>query len=53
MIDIKDADLETLLYPVSFYKTKTKHIKQTARILLDSYDSDIPKTITEMVKLPG
>lgn len=53
MIEIENTDLEKLLHPVSFYKTKAKHIKQTARILVDTYDSDIPKTITELVKLPG
>lgn len=53
MVDIKDSELEKLLHPVSFYKTKAKHIKQTAKILIDNYESDIPNTIKDLVKLPG
>lgn len=53
MVDIKEAELEKLLHPVSFYKTKAKHIKQTAKILIDNYESDIPNTIKDLVKLPG
>lgn len=53
MVDMKEAELEKLLHPVSFYKTKAKHIKQTAQILITNYESDIPNTIKELVKLPG
>lgn len=53
MIDVNAAELEQLLYPVSFYKTKTKHIKLTSKILVDNYDSDIPKDVKELIKLPG
>lgn len=53
MIDVNAAELEQLLYPVSFYKTKTKHIKLTSKILVDNYDSDIPEDVKELIKLPG
>ncbi|KAH8395707.1 hypothetical protein KR222_010264, partial [Zaprionus bogoriensis] len=45
--------LEGLLYPVSFYKNKAKYLKQTAAILVEKYDQDIPDSIEELLKLPG
>lgn len=51
--NMKPQDLEKLIYPVSFYKNKTKYIQKTAHILIDEYDSDIPNTLEKMMKLPG
>ncbi|XP_049531863.1 endonuclease III-like protein 1 [Anopheles darlingi] len=45
--------LEKLIYPVSFYKNKTKFIKQASQILLDQYGGDIPDSIEGLLKLPG
>lgn len=53
MCEIDAAELEKLLVPVGFYKRKAIYIKNTAKILIDKYDSDIPDSIEEMVKLPG
>ncbi|KAH8263603.1 hypothetical protein KR044_011345, partial [Drosophila immigrans] len=50
---INVADLEKLLHPVSFYKNKAKYVKQTAQILIDKYNEDIPDNIKELLKLPG
>ena len=40
-------ELEKLIYPVGFYKTKARHLKQ-----LSSFNK-VPDTIEELVKLPG
>ncbi|XP_062820368.1 endonuclease III-like protein 1 isoform X1 [Anolis carolinensis] len=48
-----DAVLGQLIYPVGFWKRKVKYIKDTTAILKRDYDSDIPKTVEELVKLPG
>ncbi|XP_050088412.1 uncharacterized protein LOC126572806 [Anopheles aquasalis] len=45
--------LEKLIYPVSFYKNKTKYIKQASQILLDQHGGDIPDSIEGLLKLPG
>ncbi|KAH8413401.1 hypothetical protein KR009_010873 [Drosophila setifemur] len=47
------TELENLLIPVSFYKNKAKHLKQTVEILMDKYDSDIPDNPKELMALPG
>uniref|UniRef100_A0A182JL12 Endonuclease III homolog n=1 Tax=Anopheles atroparvus TaxID=41427 RepID=A0A182JL12_ANOAO len=45
--------LEKLIYPVSFYKNKSKFIKNMSQIVIDQYDGDIPKDIEGLLKLPG
>ena len=45
--------IEKLIYPVSFYRTKAIHVKQTCRMLLDSFGGRIPGTMEELLTLPG
>jgi len=50
-IDIKK--LEKLLYPVGFYKTKAKHLKELPKVIKEKFDGEIPSEIDELVQLPG
>ncbi|KAL4873928.1 hypothetical protein BDV12DRAFT_181840 [Aspergillus spectabilis] len=45
--------LNSLIGTVGFHNNKTKYIKKTAEILRDQYNSDIPSTPAELMKLPG
>ena len=45
--------IERLIYPVGFYKTKAKRIRDIARTLLDKYDSRVPDDLDELLKLKG
>jgi Predicted EndoIII-related endonuclease len=45
--------LNALIRKVGFHNNKTKYLKQVAEILVRDYDSDIPPTVEEMMKLPG
>nr|XP_001402439.2 hypothetical protein ANI_1_176174 [Aspergillus niger CBS 513.88] len=45
--------LNELIAKVGFHNNKTKYIKAAAIILRDQYDSDIPSTAPELMKLPG
>lgn len=54
--DFADADLGSLTEAISsitFYKNKARHIKATARMLRDEFKGKIPKTESELVRLPG
>lgn len=42
-----------MINKVGFHNLKTKYIKQTAEILRDKFDSEIPDTIEGLVSLPG
>lgn len=45
--------LNQLIGTVGFHNNKTKYIKAAALILRDQYNSDIPSTASELMKLPG
>ncbi len=53
MLKIKDRTMEKTIYPVGFYKTKTKNIKSICRILVDKYECRVPDEIDELLKLKG
>lgn len=46
-------ELVALLYPVGFYKTKAKHLKQLPMVLDEEFSGEIPQTVDELIKLPG
>ncbi len=45
--------IEKLIYPVGFYHTKAKSLKETCRILVEKYDGKVPHDLEELLKLPG
>ena len=45
--------IEKLIYPVSFYRHKAKHVKQTCQILVERYHGCVPGTMEELLTLPG
>jgi len=45
--------IERLIYPVSFYRHKAKHVRQTCQILVDKYKGRVPSTMSELLTLPG
>src|ERR1043165_3181213 len=45
--------LETLIRSTGFYRQKAKNLKATARLLLDQHGGEIPRTLAELIKLPG
>ncbi|MGE5358226.1 MAG: endonuclease III domain-containing protein [Bacteroidales bacterium] len=45
--------IERLIYPVSFYKTKARHLKETCRQLVQRFKGRVPSTMEELVSLPG
>src|SRR5688572_20058420 len=46
-------DIEKLIYPVGFYKTKARHLKQLTDILIVRYHAQVPQTREELMALPG
>ena len=48
----READRE-LIYPVSFYRNKAAHVKETCRILVERFDGRVPATMEELLTLPG
>lgn len=46
-------ELENDIKPTGFFRNKTKSIKGCCQGLVDHYGGKVPKTIEEMIKLPG
>ena len=54
--DFANADLETFsneISAITFYRNKAKAIIATANMIRDEFGGEIPKTETELVRLPG
>ena len=53
MMTLTIRRLEQLIYPVSFYRNKAKHLKATCRILVERFAGRVPGTMQELLTLPG
>jgi endonuclease-3 len=53
MLTLTVKQIEKLIYPVSFYRHKAKHVKETCRILVDKFGGVVPQTMEELLTLPG
>jgi endonuclease III len=53
MATLTTSELRRLIYPVSFYRYKARYIRATCRILLDRFGGKVPKTMEELLTLPG
>ena len=45
--------IERLIYPVSFYRNKARHVREACRQLLDRFAGRVPATMDELLTLPG
>lgn len=45
--------LEKLIYPVGFYRTKARKIKEICDVLIQTYQGKVPDEIDELLKLNG
>lgn len=45
--------IERLIYPVSFYRTKAEHVKETCQLLISRFGGTVPGTMEELLTLPG
>lgn len=45
--------IEKLIYPVSFYRTKARHVKLACRQILDNFGGEVPHTMEELLTLAG
>jgi len=52
-IKISTEELERLIYPIGFYKTKAKSIKKIAEIIIREYNNKVPDEFEELIKLPN
>lgn len=46
-------EIEQLIYPVSFYRTKAIHVKETCCQILSRFGGRVPDTMEDLLTLPG
>ncbi len=46
-------EMEKLVYPCGFYKTKARNLKKLPVVLKEKFAGKIPETINELIELPG
>ena len=47
------SELEQDIRSTGFFRNKAKNIKNTCRLLVEKYDSQVPRTMEELLELPG
>ena len=45
--------IEELIFPVSFYRTKAVHVKETCAQIMGRFGGRVPSTMEELLTLPG
>lgn len=47
------SELEEAVRPTGFYKQKARAVQETCRALVDRFGGEVPRSIAELVTLPG
>ena len=47
------AELQGLIYTVGYYRQKAKHIQRACHMILDEFNAKVPRTMEELLRLPG
>ncbi len=50
---LSSREIEKLIYPVGFFRTKSRRLPKLAKLLIDKYGGKVPDSIDELLKLPG
>ncbi len=53
MARLSVKQIERLIYPVSFYRHKARHVKEACRLLTDRFGGCVPATMEALLTLPG
>ncbi len=54
--DYSSANIKSLykdLSGLNYYKTKARHLKKASGILIEKFNGNVPKTMPELLELPG
>jgi endonuclease-3 len=53
ILKLSEKQIESLIYPVGFYRTKAKRIKEISKTLIEEYSGKVPEDFKELLKLKG
>jgi endonuclease-3 len=49
----KPEDLEKMVHSTGFFRNKAKSVQGACRMIVEKYGGDVPKTMEELLELPG
>jgi endonuclease-3 len=52
-LKVPATDLQQDIHTTGFFRNKTKSIQGACRMLVDEFDSQVPQTMEELLRLPG
>ena len=50
---VPQEELERDIYATGFFRQKAKALRGSARVLLEEFDGEVPRTLPELLRLPG
>jgi endonuclease-3 len=53
ILELSDQQLQSIIYPVGFYRTKTKRIKDISKTLIEKYQGAVPEDFNTLLSLKG
>ena len=53
LVALSIREIENLIYPVGFYHTKARSLRDTCRVLLTKHGGKVPRRMEELLELPG
>jgi endonuclease-3 len=53
MAALTPMQIQRLIYPVSFYRHKARHVKHTCQLIMSRFGGNVPSTMEELLTLPG
>lgn len=53
LITLSEEELAEKIKTIGLYKTKSKNLLKTTRILLEKYGGEVPRSMEELISLPG
>ncbi len=53
ILKLSNKEIEKLIYPVGFYKTKARRIKEISKKIIEEHNGIVPNKFEELIKLKG
>ena len=53
LVELRIAEIQKLIYPVSFYRNKARHVREACRQLITRFGGSVPTTMEALMSLPG
>jgi endonuclease-3 len=49
----EEGELEEAIRPTGFFRQKARNLRKACRVMVEEFDSRVPRTMEEMLRLPG